>query len=52
MPIEPKSGENKNDFISRCVVEEVRNGKEQKQAVAICISKWMNKMKEEKNNKE
>jgi len=40
MPINKKEGESKDDFISRCMSEEVGSGKEQGQAYAICISKW------------
>lgn len=40
MPINKKEGESKDDFISRCMSEEVGSGKEQSQAYAICISKW------------
>lgn len=41
--IEPKSGESKEEFISRCIPYEINNGYEQSQAAAICYSKWSNK---------
>lgn len=37
--IEPKSGESKSDFISRCIIKEMDSGKSQEQSIAICISK-------------
>ena len=40
MPINKREGESKDDFISRCMSEEVGSGKEQGQSYAICISKW------------
>lgn len=40
MPINKREGESKDDFISRCMSEEVSSGKEQGQSYAICISKW------------
>lgn len=39
MPINPRKDESQDDFISRCIRVEIDNGKPQKQAVAICISK-------------
>ena len=43
MPIKgPQDGESKNDFISRCISEEVGKGHEQSQAVAMCINYWNN----------
>jgi hypothetical protein len=39
MPINPQKGESRDEFISRCISIEVGNGKDQDQAVAICISK-------------
>jgi hypothetical protein len=38
MPISKQAGEKKEDFISRCIGEEVSAGKDQDQAVAICYS--------------
>ena len=40
MPIEKKQGETKDDFISRCVSIEIKDGKPQDQAYAICITKY------------
>ena len=40
MPVNIKSGETENEFISRCVGIEVDSGKPQDQAVAICYSYW------------
>jgi len=40
MPINPKSGETQDEFISRCIGVEVSAGKEQDQATAICYSVW------------
>ena len=48
MPVKPRKNESKEDFISRCVSEEVGSGYEQTQAVAICYSKW----KEHKRKKD
>lgn len=48
MPIEPKSGETKNDFISRCIEQEITEGGYDKdQAAAICYSKWRSAKKNE-----
>ena len=40
MPIDKKTGESKDEFISRCMSIEIKNGKPQDQSYAICISKW------------
>ena len=40
MPVNVKKGESENDFISRCIGEEVGAGYEQSQAAAICYSYW------------
>ena len=40
MPVNVKKGESENDFISRCIGEEVSTGYEQSQAAAICYSYW------------
>ena len=40
MPIQPKSGETQEEFISRCIGEEIGAGYEQSQAAAICYSYW------------
>jgi hypothetical protein len=36
----PRKGEKQNKFMSRCVSDIVHEGKDQKQAVAICYSLW------------
>ena len=38
--VNPRSGESKDEFVSRCISVEIGNGKEQEQAAAICYSKW------------
>jgi hypothetical protein len=38
MPVEIKKGENEEQFISRCIGEEISAGYEQDQAAAICYS--------------
>ena len=40
MPIKPNAGETQDEFISRCIGEEINNGYEDTQAAAICYSKW------------
>lgn len=40
MPVNPNKGEREEDFISRCIGEEVSAGYEQSQAAAICYSYW------------
>ena len=40
MPVNVKSGEDEQTFISRCIGEEVSAGYEQDQAAAICYSYW------------
>ena len=40
MPVNVKSGEDEQTFISRCIGEEVSAGYEQSQAAAICYSYW------------
>ena len=40
MPVNIKSGETEDEFISRCVGIEIDSGKPQDQAVAICYSYW------------
>ncbi len=39
----PEKGEEKNHYISRCVSEVMKEGKPQKQALAICFSYWEKK---------
>ena len=43
MVVNPRAGESKDEFVSRCISVEVGNGIEQDQAAAICYSKWDNK---------
>jgi hypothetical protein len=40
MPVNVKSGEDEQTFISRCIGEEIGAGYEQSQAAAICYSYW------------
>ncbi len=40
MPMSPNSGESEQDFISRCIAEEMKTAQDQAQASAICYSKW------------
>jgi hypothetical protein len=40
MPVNPQKGEREQDFISRCIGEEISAGYEQTQAAAICYSYW------------
>lgn len=47
MPMKPGKNETQDEFISRCVSEEVKNGYEQAQAVAICYSKWKDRRRKE-----
>jgi hypothetical protein len=44
----PKAGENKNDFISRCVKIAMNDGKNQNQALGQCYGIWNNTKKAEK----
>ena len=46
--VNPKSGEKKDDFISRCISYVVNEGKETEQAVAICNSLWNDHFASEK----
>lgn len=50
MPVEPRKNETKEEFVSRCIAEEVASGYEQSQAVAICYSKWKERKEYSKNN--
>ena len=43
MPIKPKTGEDKDTFISRCISTEIKSGKPRANSIAICISAWKNK---------
>lgn len=40
MPIRRKKNETKNEFVSRCIAQEVKSGKSQEQAAAICYNIW------------
>lgn len=40
MPIQRRQGESKDEFISRCIPVEIKSGKSQEQAAAICYSYW------------
>lgn len=40
MPINKQPGESKDEFISRCISIEIKDGKPQDQAAAICYAKW------------
>ena len=40
MPVNVNKGESENEFISRCIGEEIGGGKEQDVAAAICYSYW------------
>ena len=49
MPMKPRKGESKEEFISRCVPEMIGTGPDkrpQDQAVAICFDIWANRDKE------
>lgn len=41
--VKPEAGESKDDYLSRCIPVYINEGKEQDQAVAICISNYENK---------
>lgn len=40
MPVNVKKGETEQEYISRCISEEISGGYEQDQAAAICYSYW------------
>jgi hypothetical protein len=41
MPVDkPKPGETQDNYLSYCIAEEIKSGKEQDQAAAICYSYW------------
>ena len=40
MPVDIKKGEGEQEFISRCIGEEINSGYEQDQAAAICYGYW------------
>jgi len=43
MPIKPKTGEDKDTFIARCISTEIKSGKPRATAIGICYSVWKNK---------
>lgn len=43
MPISKKPGETKEEFIGRCIPIEIKGGKPQEQAAAICYAYWEEK---------
>lgn len=45
MPIQPKPNESKDEFISRCISKEVKTGKAQDVAIAICMTAWNDRNK-------
>lgn len=47
MPIKPGKRETQDEFLARCIAEEVSSGYEQQQAVAICYSKWRESRRKE-----
>lgn len=47
MPVKPGKNETQDEFIARCVSEEIKRGHEQAQAVAICYSKWKDRRRKE-----
>jgi len=47
----PKSGESRNDFVSRCVKEKVGEGKDQEAAVGMCEGIFTEAKKSEAINK-
>ena len=41
MPVDkPKKGETQDKYLAYCIPEEINNGMEQDQAVAVCYSYW------------
>ena len=54
MPLpKPHKNENKDDFISRCMGDNVMNEEypDNSQRAAVCYSQWRNKDAEKKNEK-
>lgn len=41
--IEPKANESEEDFVARCIPNEINNGMDQDQAVAVCYNKYKEK---------
>lgn len=52
MPIHPYENEEKNQFIKRCIKTELDAGKEQDEAIAICMTAWNDNIKKSKVKKE
>lgn len=48
----PRSGENQDEFIRRCIPMMINEGKESDQAVAICHSLWDSKLKNKKDHEQ
>lgn len=46
MPMNPSRGENKDEFIGRCIGHEVGKGKSKEQAAAICYNIWEENLSE------
>lgn len=44
LKISPKAGENKKQFVSRCIGVEIGHGRPASQAAAMCYSMWKTKM--------
>lgn len=43
--VDPRAGETKDEFVSRCISYTMKEGYEQAQATAICLTKWDNRQK-------
>ena len=44
MPVDkPKAGETREEYLEYCIPVEIKSGKDQDQAVAICKSMWENR---------
>ena len=41
--LEPNSGESEEEYVARCIPNEINNGMDQDQAVAVCYSKYKEK---------
>jgi len=54
MPTPPKKGENRSAFISRCMSDDSMKKEfpDQKQRVAVCMSKWSKANEEPLTNEE
>ena len=40
MPINVNKGQSEQEFVSRCIADEINNGREQDQAAAICYATY------------